>query len=119
MVQVRAVEGVVADLTDDEFALQRPQLVHYLPSPAIFANVLRPDLPLRVSLIVRILYEDDLHPGLPSEVEEALDRGYRGLCVRDDERASLLHEVVLHVHNDEGRLRGVYLGLFVYFVLRN
>src|ERR687886_1798401 len=119
MVQVRAVEGVVADLTDDELVLQRPQLVHYLPSPAIFADVLRPDLPLRVPLIVRILCKDDLHPGLPSEVEEALNRGYRGLCVRDDERASLLHEVVLHVHNDKGRLRRVYLDLFVHLVLRN
>src|SRR5919199_2283708 len=119
MVQVCAVEGVVADLAHDELVLQRLQLVHYLPAPAIFTDVLRPDLPLRITLSVRILGEDHLHPRLTGEVEEALDRGDRRLRVRDDERTPLLHKVVLHVHDDEGRLSGIHLDLFVHFVLRN
>jgi hypothetical protein len=61
MVQVRPVEGVVADLADDEFALARPEFVHYSPASGLLADVLGPYVPLRVSVVVGVLGEDDPH----------------------------------------------------------
>src|SRR5918998_4035882 len=119
MVQVRAVEGVVADLADHDLVLARLEFVDDLPSPRAGPNVLRPDLPLRVPLVVRILGENHLHPGFSSEVEEALYLRDRRFGIGDEEGATLLHEVVVHVHDDKGRFRGVYPDLFADLVPRN
>ncbi len=52
MIQMRTVEGIVADLADYELVLAWLELVHYLPTPRAFPDVLWPDIPLRVAVVV-------------------------------------------------------------------
>jgi hypothetical protein len=89
-------------LADTHFVFARGELVYHLPTPAPLAAVLAPDLPLRVTIPVRILDEDHPHPGLPRLVQQARYRRDGSLGVRYDERAALLHEVILHVPDDQG-----------------
>src|ERR671917_2881990 len=86
MVEVRPVEGIVADLADDELVLARRELVHDPPAPALLAGVLGPDLPLRVPVVVRVLGEDDLRAGLAGQFQKTPYRRYRIFGVGDDER---------------------------------
>src|SRR5215210_566214 len=102
VLQRRGVEGIVAGLADGRLVLARGEFVHHLPAPAPLAAVLPPDLPLRVTIPVRILDEDDPHPGVPRQVKQPPYRRYGSLGVRDDERATLLHEIVLHVPDQQG-----------------
>src|SRR5215208_6961744 len=97
----RAVEGIVTGLADTYFVFARGELVYHLPTPAPLAAVLAPDLPLRVTIPVRILDEDHPHPGLPRLVQQARYRRDGSLGVRYDERAAFLYEIVLHVSDNQ------------------
>jgi hypothetical protein len=81
--------------------------------------VFGPDLPLQVTLVVRIPGVYDLHPGLSGEREEVLNLGYGLLRVGNDERVPLPDAVVLHIHNDQGRPREVHPDLLRHLVLWN
>jgi hypothetical protein len=81
--------------------------------------VLSPHLPLQVAFVVRVLDEDYLHPGLPGEREQVLYLRDRGLGIRDDERATLLYEIVLHVPDDERRAGRIHPDFLLDLVLRD
>src|SRR5215211_1186181 len=119
VIEVGPVESIVADLTDHVLILARRELIDDLPSPRAFLDVLGPDVPLRVSHGVGVLGKDDLHTRRAGEPEKVPDRRDRALRVRDDEGAALLHEIVLHVHDHERRLRRVHQDLAVNLVLGN
>jgi hypothetical protein len=108
MVRVRSVDGVVADLADDELVLARLKLVDDLPASGAGPHVLRPDLPLRVALFVRVLRVDRLHPGLPGEVEGALYLWDRGSTSEMTSEPPSLTKSFCIVYDDESRfLRGL------------
>src|SRR5215217_1393201 len=119
VLQRRAVEGIVPWFADGRLVLARGELVHNLPAPAPLAAVLAPDLPLRVAIPVRILDEDHPHPGPPRQVQQALYSRYGSFGVGDDERAALLHEIVLHVPDYQGSPARVYPNAILYLVLRD
>ena len=119
VIERRSVEGVVADLLNDELVLARLELVDDLPAPSPPARVLGPDLPLGITLVVRVLAEDDAHVAGAGQLEQALDVWDRALRVRDEERAALADEVVLHVDHDQCGALGVELHAVVDLVLRN
>ncbi len=84
VVQVRTVEGVGADLADHQLVREQRKLFDYLPTPRAGSGVLRPDLSLRVNLVVRVLREDDLHPALPGKIQQVPYRRYGSLRVGED-----------------------------------
>src|SRR5215210_2181935 len=61
VLQLRAVEGIVARLADGRLIIAWGKLVHHLPAPTTLAAMLAPDLPLRIAVAVGILGKDDLH----------------------------------------------------------
>src|SRR5215203_285730 len=119
VLQRRAVEGIVPWFADGRLVLARGELVHNLPAPAPLAAVLAPDLPLGVTIPVRILDEDHPDPGLPRQIQQAPYRRYGYLGAGDDERAALLHEIVLHVPDYQGGSARVHPNAILYLVLRD
>jgi hypothetical protein len=81
--------------------------------------VLSPDLPLQVAFVVRVLDVDHVHPRLSGECEQVLYLRDRGLGGRDDKGATLLHEIVLHVPNDERRAAWIHPDFLLDLVLWN
>src|SRR5215212_4871403 len=119
VIEVGPVESIVADLTDHVLILARRELIDDLPSPRALLDVVGPDVPLGVSHGVGVLGKDDLHTRRAGELEKVPDGRDRALRIRDDEGAALLHEIVLHVHDHERRLRRVHQDLAVNLVLGN
>src|SRR5215212_1878427 len=119
VIEVGPVESIVADLGDHVLVLARRELFDDLPSPRALLDMLGPDVPLGVSHAVGVPGKDDLHTRTAGEPEKVPDRRDRALCIRDDEAAAILHEVVLHVHDHEGRLHRVNPDLTVNLVLGN
>src|SRR5215218_4963364 len=111
VIEVGPVESIVADLTDHVLILARRELIDDLPSPRALLDVVGPDVPLGVSHGVGVLGKDDLHTRRAGELEKVPDGRDRALRIRDDEGAALLHEIVLHVHDHERRLRRVHQDL--------
>src|SRR5215204_6029134 len=117
VIEVGPVESIIADLRDHVLILARRELIDDLPSPRALLDVLGPDVPLWVSRGMGVLGKDDLHARRAGEPEEVPDRRDRALRIRYDEAATILHEVVLHVHDHEGCLHRVHPDLAVNFVL--
>src|SRR5215203_495660 len=117
VIEVGPVESIVADLRDHVLILARRELIDDLPSPRALLDVLGPDVPLWVSRSVGVLGKDDLHARRAGEPEKVPDLRDRALRIRDYKAAAILHEVVLHVHDHEGRLHRVHPDLAVNLVL--
>src|SRR5919112_498264 len=119
VLQPRAVEGIVAWLAYGCLVFVRGKPVNHLPAPATLAAMLAPDLPLRVAIVVGILDEDNPHVGLPRQLQQIPYRRYGSLGARNDERARLRNEIVLHVPYDQGRPARVYPNAVLYLILRD
>src|SRR5215217_7694937 len=117
VLQTRAVEGVVAWLAYGRLPFAGGEPVNHLPAPAPLAAMLAPDLPLRIAFVVGILDEDHLHAGLPRQLQQVPYRRYRSLSAGNDQRATLLHEIVLHIPYDQSRPARVYANAVLYLVL--
>src|SRR5829696_6039291 len=119
VLQTRAVEGVVAWLAYGRLPFAGGEPVNHLPAPATLAAMLAPDLPLRIAVVVGILDEDHPHVRLPRQLQQIPYRRYGSLGARNDERARLRNEIVLHVPYDQGRPARVYLNAVLYLILRD
>src|SRR5215210_6183886 len=115
--QTRAVEGVVAWLAYSRLVFAGGEPVHHLPAPASLAAMLAPDLPLRIAFVVGILDEDHPHVGLPRQLQQVPYRRYGSLGAGNDQRATLRHEIVLHIPYDQSRPAGVNANAVLYLVL--
>src|SRR6476661_4367308 len=81
--------------------------------------MLGPDSPLWVVVTMGVLAVDDADPVRSGEPEQRVDRGDRRLGVRHEQTAALVHEVVLHVNDDERGTGGVDPKLNLDLVLGN
>src|SRR5918995_6810098 len=115
VLQTRPVEGVVAWLAYRRLVFAGGEFVHDLPTPAPFAAMLAPDLPLRISIVMGILNEDHPHAGLPRLLQHATYRRYGTLGTGNHQCARLRHEIVLHVTYDESRPARIHTNAILYF----
>src|SRR5215204_7074534 len=117
VLQPRAVEGIVPWLAYSRLVFAGGELVHHLPAPAPLAAMLTPDLPLRIAVVVGVLDEDHPHVGLPRQLQQVPYRRYRFLGAGNDQRATLRHEIVLHIPYDQSRPARVYPNAVLYLEL--
>src|SRR5829696_704697 len=117
VLQPRGVEGIVPWLTYSRLVFPRGEPVDHLPAPAPLAAMLAPDPPLRVAVVVGILDEDHPHAGLSGLLQQVPYRRYCFFGARNDQRATLRHEIVLHVPYDQSRPARVNPNAILYLVL--
>src|SRR6202042_574928 len=70
-------------------------------APTALASMLWPDPPLRITVAVSVLAVDDAQPVRPGTLKERPDRGDGPLGVRDEQAATPVNAVVLHVDYDQ------------------
>src|SRR5215210_6486272 len=117
VLQSRAVERVVAWLAYGRLVFAWGKPVNHLPAPAPLPAMLAPDLPLRIAVVVGVLDEDHPHVGLPRQLQQVPYSRYGSLGAGNDQRATLRHEIVLHIPYDQSRPARVYANAVLYLVL--